>query len=139
MSYLPKDAFAPHPISEDQEFWQYCAQHDLRFQACADCGELRHPPTPMCGNCQSTATEWKAAPQQGVVFTYTVIHHAADERITVALPYIVALIKFPNFGPVKLVSNVICRPDEIRVGMPVRLVWEDGANGIDLPRFVPAK
>ncbi len=137
MTYLPKDVFKPLPIFDDEGFWKHCAERDLRFQACADCGALRHPPTPICWSCQSTRTTWKPAPEHGVVFTYTVVHHAADERISQAVPYVVALIEFPDFGPVKLISNVICKPDEIHVGMSVTLFWEEGDEGLSLPRFKP--
>lgn len=139
MTYLPKEGFSPVPNFEDQDFWKSCSQRELRFQACADCGSLRHPPTPICWNCQSTRTTWKQAPEQGSIFTYTVVHHSADERISKAVPYVVALIEFPEFGPVKLVSNVMADPATIKIGMSVTLVWEEGAEGTYLPRFTPSE
>ena len=139
MSYLPGDAFYPIPIFEDREFWEYCAKQELRFQACAECGSLRHPPTPVCGNCTSTATEWKLAPTRAEVFTYTIVHHAADDRISPALPYVVAVLEFPDFGPVKLVPNIIAEPSEVHIGMAVDLIWEAAGDGLFLPRFTPAK
>lgn len=137
MPYLPA-SFAPDPVFDDGEFWNCCARKELRFQACADCGELRHPPTPVCGHCHSTRTEWREAPPRAEIFTYTIIHHPADERIGGNLPYVVALLKFPGFGPVKLVSNVIADPARIHVGMQVELAWEAVEGGMFLPRFIPA-
>lgn len=138
MAYLPQEYFKPLPIQDDEQFWKYCSQHELRFQACADCGALRHPPTPICWSCQSVRTTWKKAPETGTVFTYTIVHHAADERIAQNTPYVVALIVFPDFQPIKFISNVVCAPEKMHVGMAVTLFWDDGHDGTDLPRFRPA-
>lgn len=138
MSYLPGDAFHPVPIFDDQEFWAHCAEKRLCFQACAACGTLRHPPTPVCHACQSTETEWREAPSVAQIFSYTIIHHAADERIRAALPYVVIVVEFPDFGPVKLVSNLTAPVEAVRIGMSVRLIWEAASGDVFLPRFVPA-
>lgn len=138
MTYLPGDAFLPVPIFEDRDFWAHCAKKELRFQTCGACGMSRHPPTPVCGVCLSTTVEWKLAPTQATVFSYTIVHHAADDRIKTALPYVVVVLEFPEFGPVKLVSNVIADPSLIHIGMPVDLIWEAADHDMFLPRFVPA-
>lgn len=137
MTYLPGDAFHPAPIFEDREFWEHCANKRLCFQACASCGTLRHPPTPVCPVCHSSGTVWREAPPLAQIFTYTIIHHAADERIRASLPYVVAVLEFPGFGPVKLVSNIVAPPESVHIGMMVRLFWEEAAGGMFLPRFRP--
>ncbi|QUT06850.1 OB-fold domain-containing protein [Sphingobium phenoxybenzoativorans] len=136
MTYLPGDAFHPIPIFEDRDFWAYCAKQELRFQACAACGALRHPPTPVCWNCHSTAVEWRLAPTRAVVFSFTIVHHAADDRIRDSLPYVVIVAEFPDYGPVKLVSNLLADPSMVHIGMIVELIWEPAADGMFLPRFV---
>lgn len=137
MTYLPGDAFYPVPIFEDREFWEYCSKKELRFQACGECGTLRHPPTPVCGTCTSTVVEWKLAPGRATIFSYTIIHHAADDRIKAALPYAVVVLEFPDFGPVKLVSNLIAGLERIHIGMQVDLIWEAAGEGLFLPRYLP--
>lgn len=83
------------PTWSYRDFWAHCNQRSLRFQGCADCGKLRHPPTPMCPHCQSTRVKWVEAPDTGTLFTYTVIHHAAHPAVKDQLPYVVAVIEFP--------------------------------------------
>lgn len=139
MTYLPGDVFCPTPIFEDREFWQYCARKELRFQACGECGVLRHPPTPICPECHSTKVDWRLAPSTANLFTYTIVHHAADDRIAASLPYVVGLVEFPDFGPVKLVTNLIVDPAEVRVGMTVELIWEPAGEDMFLPRYVPVQ
>ena len=49
----------PSPRSssgDDRYFWDGVAEHRLLIQRCAQCGTLRHPPSPMCGSCGSL--EW---------------------------------------------------------------------------------
>jgi uncharacterized OB-fold protein len=81
---------------------------------------------------------WREAPARGRVYSYTVIHHAAHEAVKPAVPYVVAVIEFPDFGPVRLISNIIGDPAAVRVDMPVALVWDQVGDAMFLPRFKPA-
>ncbi len=39
-----------------------------------------------------------------------------------------------------MMSNVVgCKPDEVRIGMPVEAVYEDISNEITLPKFRPLR
>ena len=40
------------------EFYDFCKQHELRFQRCTDCGTWRHVPREMCAKCGSFNWEW---------------------------------------------------------------------------------
>ena len=44
-------------MSYDAYFWDGVKDRTLLLRKCAGCGELQHPPTPMCGNCHSL--EWE--------------------------------------------------------------------------------
>lgn len=137
MTYLPGDTFFPSPDNDDREFWQNCKNRKLTFQACADCFQLRHPPTPICGNCYSTKVVWRQAPEQAEIFSYTIVSHPAHEAIDKFVPYVVAVVSFENFGPVKLVTNVLAKPERVEIGMKLKLHWEESSDGIFLPRFIP--
>ena len=51
-------------ISDNNEFfWTSGEDGRLRFQRCSSCGELRHPPGPVCAYCHST--EWAPAEVSG--------------------------------------------------------------------------
>ena len=136
MPYMPTELPAPNPTMDERPFWENCAKQRLTFQRCADCGHYRHPPTPVCGKCRSTRCEWGDAPEMGEVFTYTVVHHPSHEAVKPELAYNIAVVAFPELNGVRLVSNVIdAGPDDMRVGMKVRLVWEEHTAGVFLPRF----
>ena len=39
-----------------------------------------------------------------------------------------------------MISNVVdVDPDQLEIGMPVELVWEDMSEDLAMPRFRPAK
>ncbi|MGE0799112.1 MAG: Zn-ribbon domain-containing OB-fold protein [Lautropia sp.] len=136
MAYLPAAAGSPDPTIDDKPFWAYCAARELRFQQCAGCGRFRHPPAPACPSCRSFASRWVRARDEAELFSFTVVHYAAHPDVESALPYNVAIVRFPSFDDVRLVSNVIdVDPAALRIGMPLRLVWEEAGSGMPLPRF----
>jgi uncharacterized OB-fold protein len=139
MAYFPDDMPQPEPNWDDREFWEHCKQRKLKFQGCAICGTLRHPPTPVCSKCQSTSTCWVEAPATGTVFTYTVIHHASHAAVTPRLPYVVVVVEFPDLPGVRLVSNLTeIDPSQVRIGMTAKVWWDDIGDGMQVPRFSPA-
>lgn len=139
-SYLPDLG----PITEPQlpdhyRFWEYCAQRELRFQCCSSCRRWRHPPAPVCPHCGSPDTEWKLAPLHAELFSFTVVHHAATPALRAHVPYNIAIVAFPELQDIRIVSNVIDVPREaLRIGMPLRLVWQEQAPGRVLPLFARA-
>jgi hypothetical protein len=55
------DYTKPLPRGEDisGEFYQFCQQHELRFQRCQDCGTWRHMPRESCAACGSFNWSWE--------------------------------------------------------------------------------
>jgi hypothetical protein len=136
MAYLPAEIPGPQPTVDDQPFWDYCQQRELRFQRCLSCRRFHHPPAPVCSHCRSFNSEWVRAPETGVVFSFTIVHHPAHPAMTNVVPYNIVVIDFPECDHVRLVSNLVdAAPDEIHIGMKVTLVWEIAGNGMLVPRF----
>jgi uncharacterized OB-fold protein len=136
VAYLPVAIPGPQPNVDDQAFWEYCQQRELRFQRCSSCGRFRHPPAPVCAHCRSFTSEWVRAPEQGVVFSFTIVHHPAHPAMAESVPYNIVIVDFPECGHARLVSNLIdAAPEEIHIGMAVALTWETAGNGMLVPRF----
>jgi uncharacterized protein len=134
--YLPEELTAVFPDHISAEFWERCARHELSFQRCVRCGTFRHPPSPVCHQCRSTEYEYAPVAGHGTVYSFTVVTHALHPTLQPYVPYNVALIEFEDAPGVRLISNVVdASPDELEVGMPVRVEWEATA-GATLPRFV---
>ena len=132
----PDGVPSPHPTQDDYPFWDYCKEHELRIQQCAACNTFRHPPRPVCGECGYFTWNWTAVSGLGTVFSYTIINHSVHPALKESLPYNVAVVLLDGVGDVRLVSNVIdAAPEQMRIGLPVELVWQDLPDGMALPRF----
>ncbi len=124
------------PKSHDNAWWwEGIDRGELLIQKCSGCGELRHPPRPMCGRCQSTEWETVVSNGRGTVYSYVVMHHPPIPGYD--FPLAVAVIDLEE--GTRIVSNVVgCAPDEVHVGMPVRASVEAVDDELKLPLFRPA-
>lgn len=133
--YLPPD-LAQEPAMDEKAFWVHCTSRRLMFQRCGECGLHRHPPIPICPACRSNSIAWTEAPAEGEVFSYTIVHHPSHPAMAACVPYNVAIIVFPQLDNVRLISNVVdAPPEQMAVGMKVKLHWEGPVDGTWLPRF----
>ena len=121
-------------------FWEGCQAHELRAQRCAGCRRLRWPPQAFCPECHSWEFEWVKLGETGKVYTYVVVHYVSVPAFQDDVPYVIAHITIDGTDErVRLMSNVIgCPWEDVRVGMPVRVVFEDVTPEMTLPKFRPA-
>ncbi len=123
-------------LGHDNKWWWDAVQEGkLLIQKCASCGTLRHPPRPMCGECQST--EWTSieASGKGVLYSYVVMHYPKFPGYE--YPLLCALVELEE--GTRLVTNLVgCDPADARIGMPVELVVENVDEEMKLPLFRPA-
>lgn len=136
MTDFPTDMPAPVPNIDDAPFWAAAAQRRLVLQRCRSCGTHRHPPSPMCPTCQATGSDWSDVPARGELFSYTVTHVAPLPALHAHTPYVVALVRFPGFNDVRLVTNIVgSSPEQLQIGADVELVWELLGTEAYVPRF----
>ena len=129
----------PAPDEVTAPFWEACRERRLVVQRCADCGTYRSPPSAICSKCRGFDFEFDESAGRGRVFTYTVVHHAGHPAVADAIPYAVAVVQLDDCGGAKLVSNVVgCSYAEVRVEMPVEVVWDEVSADLTVPRFRPA-
>ena len=76
----------------------------------------------------------------GEVFSHTIVIHSTHPGTREVVPYNAIVVKLNDCGRMKLTSNMVeCENEEIHVGMPVELVWEDTTPEVTMPRFRPAR
>ena len=130
------DKPVPLPYSVSEGFWQAARRHELRLQKCLECGRFRYPPSPACSGCLSARAEWAKVSGRGTVYTFTIFRRAFGPEWTSDIPYNTALVELEE-GP-KMISNVVgCSLEEIEIGMPVEVVFEDVTEEVSLPKFKP--
>lgn len=137
-NYLPDLGTITAPqLPEHISFWENCAKRELRFQCCSECERWRHPPAPVCPHCGSAGATWKLAPPRAELFSYTVVHHAPTPALRGYVPYNIAIVAFTDLIDIRIVSNVLnILPQDLCIGMPLQLVWQDQGPGRVVPLFV---
>jgi len=124
-------------------FWRKIPQrYNLIGTRCTSCGRFFFPPRSFCPDCRRAG---KIVDYQfsgnGTVVTYTVVRTASEqfERMT---PYVLAIVKLDE-GP-RITGQVVCTPEEVRIGMRVRPVFRkiaaDGESGVIYygTKYIPA-
>lgn len=115
----------PTPNLDTKEFWEGCNRHELLIQRCKECGTWRHYPRPLCHNCTSFETEWVRVSGRGQVYSYIIAYHSFHPAFAPRVPYAVVLVELED-APVRLASNLVyCPLEEISIGIPVEVVFEE--------------
>jgi uncharacterized OB-fold protein len=126
----------PRVTDLNRHFWTGGAEGQLRFLRCRPCGTWVHPPAPVCPVCLARDVAPSAVSGRASVVTVTLNHQpwvpAPDH------PYVIAIVEMEEQPGLRLMTNVVnCPPETVRIGMPVRVVFE--AHGdVYVPLFEPA-
>jgi uncharacterized protein len=126
----------PKPDEVSRFFWDGCARHQLLIQQCGSCGRYNHPPRIVCPTCLSTSLEPTQVSGRGVVDTFTVPLQPYDSYFAARVPYVLAVVELAEQQHLKMVTNIVdIDPDDVRVGMPVEVVFTEVVPGVTLPLF----
>lgn len=124
----------PRPVvnRDNAGFWEGVSRHRLLIQRCDGCRTLRFPWLPGCNACGCPDWDTVEAGGEGTVYSYVVMHHPPFPAFDP--PYAVGLIELAE--GVRMISNVVGVPhDRVRIGMPVRLEFEQVDEELELPVF----
>lgn len=139
----PKPSTAP----DDQPFWDYCRQGELRVQRCPTCGRYLWPVVPACPHDFSDNLEWVKVSETGVISSWVVYHRVYDREFAELIPYVCANIEVVEgvrftgnvFGPggtfrAADVLGADRRVDALN-GRKVKLFFEDCGDGLVIPQW----
>ncbi|HMA81894.1 MAG TPA: Zn-ribbon domain-containing OB-fold protein [Candidatus Binatia bacterium] len=130
----------PEITPVNQRFWDGAKAGKLMMQKCGNCGTWVFPPRPVCGDCASEKLEWVPVSGKGKIFCFTIIREVVGTALRgfgPDIPYVTAWVDLDD-GP-RFCSNVIgCPIEQVRIDMPVEVVFQDSGDGITLPKFKPA-
>ena len=126
----------PRPTGVSQEFWEGARRHELRLQRCTGCGEHVFYPRVVCPSCLGDGLEWVTASGQGKVYSHTVVRRAMNPSFRPDVPYVYAIVELEE-GP-RMATNIVeCSPDDVKVDMPVEVVFDDVTEKRTLVKFKP--
>jgi uncharacterized OB-fold protein len=133
---FPSEMPRPQIEALTRPFWEAARAGRLVIQRCTACGTFRHLPHAMCSSCQSSAHEWVESAGRGTVFTYTIVTHSVHPATASRVPYNAVVVQLDDCGGVLVPGNVVdCAPGDVRVGLPVEVVFERIDDEISMPRF----
>ncbi|MCB1695604.1 MAG: MaoC family dehydratase N-terminal domain-containing protein [Pseudomonadales bacterium] len=116
-------------------WWKAVDEGKLLIQRCKSCQTLRHPPRPMCGECQSVEWDSIESTMEGEVFSFTTLHYPKVPGYT--YPLCCAVIALSE--GTRIVSNIVgIDHDQVTIGMKVKGKIEQVDEKSSLPQFYPA-
>lgn len=116
-------------------FWAHARAHRLTVQCCTACGDLHFPPGPVCPVCLSEEQTWQEVSGKAELVSWTTFHRAYWPSFAEALPYDVCLVKLAE-GPLLLSNFLGATPRDLRMGLPLRVAFDDVSEDVTLPKFV---
>jgi uncharacterized OB-fold protein len=132
-----RTSITPRVNPETADFWAGCAIGELRAQRCGECGKLRFPPQPMCGNCNSFRRSWEPISGLGTVYAFSVVTgEGAEAPLPGAhgLPFGIAIVELED--GVRMVTDFDTEVlEDLVIGTPVEVFFEPVNEDINLPRF----
>ncbi|WP_296596179.1 Zn-ribbon domain-containing OB-fold protein [Phenylobacterium sp.] len=122
---------APPVTVESKPFFDAAEQGKFLIKRCTACGEAHWYPRSMCPFCHSDQTVWEESPGEGVVYSFSIMRKSPTG------PYALAYVTL-NEGPNVLTNVVDVAPDDLKIGMKVKVKLQPTEGGPPVPVFTPA-
>jgi len=136
MVEMAQEKPTPKPSPVSKTYWEKAAQQELWIQRCNDCSAYFFYPRVLCPECWGDNLQWSRVSGKGTIYTYTVVHRSDLQPFAEKTPYVLAVVELEE-GP-RMTANVVnCPVDRVRIGMPVRVVFEPTGDEHKLPQFEP--
>lgn len=138
---LPVDDLpADYPLPDVDDpvmapFWQAARDGRLLVQRDRVTGAPCWPPKPQYWK-DGRRLEWFAASGRGTVYSYVVAHEPFLPAFRAWMPLILVVVALEE-GP-RLVGHMVrCTPEEMAIGLPVRVVFRRLTERVTLPVWEP--
>jgi len=117
-------------------FFDSLKENKLTGTRCVKCKTVYCPPRADCSKCMTSEVEWFELSGRGKLIAYTVVY-VSPETWEKFVPYAVALIELEE-GPKILAALRDVKQEDIKVGMPVRVVYFETPEGYTVYGFTKA-
>jgi uncharacterized OB-fold protein len=114
---------------ETKPFWDAAREGRFLVPFCAACGKAHWYPRAICPFCAADKVEWREATGKGTIYTFSVMRRVKE-------PYAIAHVTLAE-GPTMLTNIVNCDFDELHIGQPVAVVFQETEGGPPVPMFKP--
>lgn len=132
----------PVPQPESDRYWDGLKNDEIWLQRSKATGEYQFYPRsfsisdPESG---SEGVEWVQATGKAELFTFAIVHAAPHMGFVGDVPYITALVQLEEdvIVPTNIVG-VEPQPENLKIGMALKPVFEHNKDGHTLLKFTPA-
>ncbi len=127
------------PEPDTQPFWEATKEHKLMYQVDRTNGKVVFFPRRHSPYSGSSDLEWRESKGEGVVYSYSVVRLNRHPAFAEMGPYAVAYVDLDEgFRILTNITGVADPVNDVKIGMRVKVKWEDQESGISLPLFQPA-
>lgn len=132
------DMTKPLPVTQpwSEKFWEGTKQGKLLIQVCEECQARIFYPRKFCPECWSNKLGWIEASGKARIQTFSTAYSMVEPKFMDELPYTIAYVDLDE--GIRMMTRIVdCKPEDIRFGMPVEVVFHE-REGFFLPYFRPA-
>jgi uncharacterized OB-fold protein len=125
------------PVPETQpwseKFWEGAKEGKLLLQVCKNCNSKIFYPRKYCPECWSGNLDWIEASGKAKIFTFSTAYSMVEPKFMDELPYTIAYVDLEE--GIRMMTRIVeCKPEDIRFGMEVEVVFQE-RDGFYLPFF----
>lgn len=129
----------PFKNQDNSPYWDAADRHELSLQKCTECSTYAYPPGPSCAKCGSVEVTWVNLGNDvtAKIYSYIVSYRPFLPGFQEDLPLIIAQAELEGVSDVRITCNLLdFKAEEIEIGMPVRMIWEDITEDRALPQWI---
>jgi len=128
----------PVPDLDTAPYWGAARGHELRLPRCPACSTFVFPPKPRCPRCLTQPLEWVRVSGRGTVRSFVIMRDTFIKHFPP--PYSVAEVELEEQPGLVLYTNIIeCDVNDVRIGLPVEVTFEDRSPEVSVPQFRPRR
>ncbi|MCC7364469.1 MAG: OB-fold domain-containing protein [Dehalococcoidia bacterium] len=127
------------PEPDTQPFWDATREHKLMYQVDPATGDVIFYPRRHSPYTGSRDLEWRESKGEGTVYTHSVVRLNRHPSFAQLGPYAVAYVDLDE--GFRIMTNIVGVENpvtDVKIGIRVKVRWEDQESGIALPMFEPA-
>ncbi len=126
----------PVPDETSQPFFAGAREQRLMIQRCSACGGVMWPVKTRCIHCLSAHPDWIQASGQATLYSFVLMHQVYHPGFAGEVPYNIAEVDLAE--GLRIITNIVdCPNDQLRIGMPLQVTFENLTDEITLPKFRP--
>jgi uncharacterized protein len=143
MAGLTETSSKPIPIPDEHSrpFFDGARRGVLLLRRCQACGTFMSPTggigtplRPRCLTCFSAELAWTPASGRATLYSFALMHQVYDPAFADEVPYNIAVVELDE--GVRMTTNVVgCANEELWIGMPLEVTFEQVSDEVAIPKF----